>query len=159
NPFRLDQDQSGVVLGVAFSPDGRRLAVASVGRVQVFNAEGSGWSPGPIMPKAIGAFGAMAVAFHPGGNQIAAAGHDRVIRLWNPDTDAVQSLPGHEGFIRALAYNRDGSRLASAAEDRTVRLWDLETGRHEAIFRGHQGFETALAFHPDGKRLISGGLD
>src|SRR5262249_37648550 len=138
-------------------PDGKRLAVASGRRVQVFHADGAKWSPGPLLAEA--KRDVYAVVFDPRGKQIASAGHDPIIRHWNPETGAVRTLRGDEGFTWAMAFSRDGSRLASAAEDRTVRLWDTETGLHEATFRGHRDFVMALAFHPDGTRLTSGGTD
>ena len=152
-----DPDQPGPVYGVAFSPDRRRIAVASPGQVRIWTLLGDRLvaGPGPPGPSGI----VFAVAFRPDGEQLATAHWDNTVRLWDLKTGReLRTLFGHTGFVRCLAFSPDGHFLASGGEDNDVRLWDIETGRPETTFHGHQSFVTALAFHSDG-RLVSGSLD
>ena len=101
------------------------------------------------------------VAFHPGGQQIAAAGRDGIVKIWDlPTRKVVQSLRGHTNFVFSVAFRPpDGRYLASAGADRTIRLWDSITGQE--VFRRpgpageFNGMSCAVAFSPDGRHLIA----
>ena len=44
------------------------------------------------------------------------------MKLWEPDEakhEALRTLRGHDGPVRALAYSRDGKLLATGGEDGT----------------------------------------
>jgi eukaryotic-like serine/threonine-protein kinase len=107
-------------------------------------------------------------AFHPGGEQVAAACADGTVKLFDARSGKVlQTLRGHGAGanVFSVAFRPpDGRYLASAGDDRTVRLWDLSTG-HE-VFQprpGHVGDYTgmahAVAFSPDGRHLVAGSDD
>jgi hypothetical protein len=92
----------------------------------------------------------FAVAFHPDGTRLAAAGRDGAVWLWDlARAEAVVRLPGHKGYVWSLAFNPDGTTLASGSEDATVRLWDtapLKT-RYDAR-------RAAAALRPEAERLV-----
>jgi WD40 repeat protein len=67
-------------------------------------------------------------------DNLASAGEDRIIRLWNlRNGTEVGRLVGHQGAIRGLLDLHDG-RLASAGDDKTIRVWDLTTRTEVARF-------------------------
>ena len=148
---------AGGVNAVAFDRDGRRLALAGFGRIEVWDVETRAMVEPPLMGHTKWVY---CVAFHPDGEHLASGGWDNTIQLWDLATGAaIQTIPGHRGFVEGIAFNRDGTQLASASEDNSVQLWEVPTGRPLAAFHGHTDRVHALAFHPDGRRILTGSVD
>jgi hypothetical protein len=98
-----------------------------------------------------------AVAFAPGGRQLATASADGLIRIWDVTTGkVVHSLKGHDGAVRCLAYSPDGKRLASGGQDRTLRIWDPTAAELWKI-EPHPETVAAIAYSPDGKVIATSG--
>jgi WD40 repeat protein len=141
---------------VAYSPDGKLLALANRGLVDVWDV-----SKNTLSFQLRGHLDFVyAVTFSPDGKWIATGGWDQSIRLWDRSTgNLVRTIRGHRGFVRGLAFRPDSRQLISCSEDKSVRLWDVASGRELAAFHGHMGFVHCVAFSPDGARAASGSLD
>ncbi|CAG0898510.1 unnamed protein product [Cyprideis torosa] len=100
-------------------------------------------------------------AFHPEGNWLASAGHDRQILLWDTygDCQNFAMLTGHSGAILQLAFSVDGSSLVAASTDRTVGLFDTRTGVRLKRMKGHASFVNACATTSRGTDLVCSGSD
>jgi WD40 repeat protein len=112
-----------IVWSLAFSPDGKQLAVGTAdGPIHLL-----GLGEGKVIRSLPGHTSAITgLTFHPGGGVLASASKDRTVRLWNPvNGQPLKVLEGHEAWVQGVAFVGQGTRLASVGADRTVRLWDL----------------------------------
>jgi WD40 repeat protein len=147
----------GKVYGVAFSPDGKRLASASADRtVLLWDVTAS-----QVWATLRGHRGRVyATAFHPDGQTLASVGADRHLRLWDPATgEARSSVRIGRVPVYALAFHPNGQMIALGRRDGTVALRDLETGRLQATLRRNKRWSSAvytLALSADGRTLAAG---
>jgi WD40 repeat protein len=90
--------------------------------------------------------------FNLDGTQLAAAGYQDEVRIWDLATGEVRFvLEGHEQPAFNLAFSPSGKTLSTASADGTVRLWSLETGKELHQFRSRLGEGAHLRFSPDGR--------
>jgi WD40 repeat protein/tRNA A-37 threonylcarbamoyl transferase component Bud32 len=144
------------VRSLAFSPDGRRVAL--VGRDgSVLLQEVAGGTERSSQ----GHDGTVrCVAFSADGRFLATAGQDGKVLLWDAATlHPVRTFTGHVGPVLAVAFSPDGTYLASGGEDQTVRLWSRDTGAEVRAFEGHGSAVNSVAFSRDGRWLACGSSD
>jgi WD40 repeat protein len=99
------------------------------------------------------------VALGPTGRQMATAGDDHLVRIWDFQQGVVlRRLTGHGDWVRAVAFSPDGQRLATAGDDRRVRVWDLTNGGLIYSTPTPNTVTQTLAFSPDGRLLVAGGF-
>jgi WD40 repeat protein len=147
------KEHTGWVYGVAFSPNGKRLASASTGKTVVWDLEND--------KELLTVKGdARSVAFGPDGNRLAING-----KVWDAlYGKELLTLQGLTSQVNSVAFSPDGKRLAGGGgspqnPNPRVTVWDAQTGQVLFSFLGHGGIVQSVAFSPDGTRLASSGWD
>lgn len=154
----LEYGTSSMAETVAFSPDGRRCAVATrFPYVQVFSLDAPA-APVRLAPHESNVW-ANRVAWSPRGELLATAAQSRDVQLFNGTTlervDAIQS--GRR--VSALAFSPTGDTLAFGAPSGNVELWTTAQPREIREWVAHSDAITAIAFTPDGRRVVTRGSD
>jgi WD40 repeat protein len=116
---------AGPGLNVAFSPDGRRMAMGGEeNTVKIRDVQNGG-----ELHTLRGHNGEVyTVAFSPDddGRWIASAGEDGAVKVWDSRTNTlVRTFRGHTGVVTSVAFTADRRRLVSGSRDHTVKVWDL----------------------------------
>jgi DNA-binding beta-propeller fold protein YncE len=159
------------VRAMAFSPDGRHLAVSDGASVRIWD---------PSADKLVGALSTgdagkdyrgiptplHSVAFSPDGT-FCAAGGDRRTFIWEASTGRLHGwVEAPAGFNRfnTVAFSPDSTILATGDSRKTVSLWDPRTGAQigHPIINGAASLGAdveSLAFSPDGMLLATSAPD
>ena len=148
---------SSSIYGVAFSPDGRRLAfVTAYGRILLWDVEKRQLLSD--LQESDRQF--ISVSFSPDSKRLVTGEDEGAVRLWQVEPLGQVAVIGqHAARIKSVAFSPDGNQVASASDDQTIALWDV--ARRSLITRigTHTAPVLSVAFSPDGKRLVSGGHD
>jgi len=105
------------------------------------------------------------IAFAGDGKSLAAAGSDKVVRLWNLTTDRIDAeLVGHEAGVVGVAMHPDGRHAASLDSNGQVVVWDLHAKSSIRRLTAHtiagdSRVVGGIAYSRDGSLLAATGYD
>ncbi len=146
---------------LAWSPDGRRLATASllqttgIGDARLWDAD----TGQPIGAPLAHINWVAATAFSPDSKLLASGGYDAAVQFWDSATGqrlGDHLLPGD--IVQSLRFSPDGQTLAvGRARDLSgaagVVLWDVAS--RQQVGKLMPGPRSILRFSPDGERLLA----
>lgn len=142
------------VTSLAFSPDGRTLAIGGVESKSNFDfasmmnaaAQKNRKNSKPQDPDEIMK-----------NMKVEAAGQ---VTLWDVATGTeIGALKDHGKGVTQVAFSRDGRLLASGSSDNTIRIWDVAGRRELRTLTGHTANIESLDFSPDSRLLASASDD
>jgi WD40 repeat protein len=153
------QGHTQAVRGVAWSPDGSRLASAWPEEVIVWDAR--------TREKVLTLghrFVCPVVAWSPDGSRLATTtsgsrwglGGPLEVIVWDAHTGQVALTLKCPERPHDLAWSPDGSRLAGAL-DTAVKVWDARTGQETMTLKWPTNLVLSVAWSPDGTHLGAGG--
>jgi len=156
--FPSEQALELIPSGVAFSPDGKRIASGEGDRrfVRVWDA----LTGAELMALRGHKDAVRCVAFSPDGKYIVSGSDDKTIKVWDETSGSeVITFQGHKDMVLSVAFSPDGKKVVSGSWDNTVRVWDLNSRAELMTLRAHRAEVMSVAFSPDGKRIASGSRD
>src|SRR5262249_2551967 len=130
---RVLQGESRLI-GIAFSPDGKRIAGCESARsARVWEVE-SGRCV--LTLEGMQGYGSS-IAYSPDGRWIAVGGGEPSegrrwgrVYLWDAVTGRLTfQQTGHSDVVQGLAFSPDSTRLATAGADRVVQIWGLDVAQ------------------------------
>jgi WD40 repeat protein/DNA-binding SARP family transcriptional activator/class 3 adenylate cyclase len=151
-------------IDTAFSPDGKRLAVASwwgeESNGAVFDVETGREVFGLSGPNSCCPPYSRGVSWSPDGRYIAASSLNNT-RIWEAETGRLRhKLLGHTGFAFSVAWSPDSSRLVTGGSDGTARVWEIggEGVRERWSLSAQETMSgiVGVAFSPSGTRVMAG---
>ena len=145
----------GDVFGVAFSPDGTKVASTSNDQsIIVWNL-----ADNAKVAQLKGHVGQVyGVAFHPGGQLLASCGADKSVILWNlADQKEVRRFAGSAEPLYQVTFTPDGKQLVAVGVDRKIHIWDVDTGSEVKTLEGQPDEIYGLSIRKDGKHLATSG--
>jgi WD40 repeat protein/uncharacterized caspase-like protein len=152
---RRFRGHTGLITAVAFSPNGKFAATASVDKTARI------WDlvSGNEIRRLEGHSDYVnSVAFSTDGQLVLTASDDRTVRLWDVASGReVKRFGGDLDYVKYATFSPDG--LSILAGDKTARLWDRASGREIQRFEGHSDAIRSMAFSRDGRSILTGSWD
>ena len=116
-------ETSRMVLGTAFSPDGKCLATGANNKTVTLWCTKT-WQPMVTLDTV----SFESFAFSPDGSRLVIGGTwpEQRIQVWDVETrELIVELSGHKSDVESLAFSPDSRLLASGGFDDVIYLWDM----------------------------------
>ncbi|QDU23699.1 tetratricopeptide repeat protein [Urbifossiella limnaea] len=150
------------VLGVAFSPDGTRIATAHNNKTAAVRDAATGAA---LVELKGHTGGVTSVAFSPDGRRVVTGSMDHTVRVWDARTGTtLAELKSHTGAVTSVAFRADGRQLLTSArrtdgKPSEVMVWDAPTRAPGVELAGGSSIIMTAAFSPDGTRVATASQD
>ena len=154
---RTELKEQSAILGLEFSPDGNRLAIASEkDGLKIWDVRTRAVAfEGPKPGSAVTAFASI-----PKRNLVAIGTETGAIQVLDVAAGKVLSQPsGAKAKIVDLAFSPDGTRLGAACGDQTALMWDAATGSAIGSPMPRTVAITSIDISVDGRYLLVAGAN
>jgi WD40 repeat protein len=150
---------SDTVFGVAFSPDGTKLATCGADKfIKVFEVPSGKFIPGKSFEGHT--HHVMDVGWKGDGTLLASCSADKTIKIWDYEKgEQVRTINNAHGKdILRLVFVGKGSLFLTCSLDGTVRKWNVDQANAApGNFTGGRDCMNAVASSPDGTVVATGG--
>ena len=148
--------QPPVVNALAFSPDGKTLAVSGNREILLHSLDEAG-APKRLPGKSERI---LSIAFSKDGSTLIAGGGIPArfgeVQIWDLKTDKMrQSVMLCSDTVFGASLSPDSSKIAVGCADNTVRIVDTVSGKELYKIGNHENWVLGTVFGVDGKRIVS----
>ncbi len=163
-------DLSGGVCSVSFSPNGKILAYSASSDQEIrIRRAADGVLLRSFTAVTEPSSGVDEVAFAPNGLALASTWNKTEtsggytfffggLELWSTSSPPALQTESHSNYATCLAWAPDSQSIISGSSDRHVILWDAMTA-HKIRSFNHGAWIQSIAFSPDGLLIASGASD
>ena len=137
------------VENVAWSPDGKWLAVSCSRQVYLYTVDGTEVWRSDAHPSTV-----SAIAWS-GADELATACYGRV-SFFDASTGEPNQKLEWQGSLVSMVLSPDGGIVVCGSQDNSVHFWRRDTGK-DSMMSGYPGKPSALAFDDTGTLLATGG--
>ena len=149
-----------VTTALAFSPDGKRLAISGYREVLVHEADGSA-----LVARLVGQSQRIeGLVYSPDGKTLAAVGGSPgrfgEVQFWDAETYKLKvAVRSSHDTQYGGAFTPDGQRFAFGCADNSARVVEAKDGKEVLRIDHHSDWVFSTAYSLDGKHLITLGRD
>lgn len=151
---------ASTIAGLAWSPQGGRLAASGYGGVSIWSTS-EPFAGGPSRVLAWSG-SLLEPAWSPSAKVIACPSQEATIQFWRLPSGADSRMAGFDAKPRPLVWSSDSLFLASGG-DPSVAIWSFvgegPEGKRPVVLDCHRGPVTALAYASHARLLASGARD
>ncbi len=140
---------SAWVENVAWSPDGRWLALSCSRQVHVYSADGAEAWRSEDHPSTVSAI------VWSNAEELATACYGRV-SFFEASTGKLRQKLEWQGSLVSMVLSPDGGIVVCGSQDNSVHFWRRDTGK-DSMMSGYPAKPSALAFDSTGTLLATGG--
>jgi WD40 repeat protein/serine/threonine protein kinase len=149
-------------LGVAFFPDGQRLAIGGSDELKIIDV-----ATGAIEHRQPASDEGTILAISPDSRYVAIGSGYEICKIGLLKTASLNPalweqeppLTGHSDWVTSLTFSANGQRLISSSADNTIRVWDMNHRVTTKVLKGHQSEVYGLSLTSDESRAVSAGKD
>jgi WD40 repeat protein len=140
---------------IAFSPNGKQVALAGGDPAEDGQIEIIDWPVGAVATKLVGHEDSVMSVVWIDDQRVASASLDQRVIVWNANLgEQTQVLLGHSRGVSGLASIAGAEVLVSGSRDESLRVWDLTTGQLKNSLTIHTQPIHRLAVRPNQAGLV-----
>ncbi len=145
---QLDYLGRGMISGIAWSPDGKQIAVADSSGIYLIDTT-------TYIENHFSGGASNDIAYSPDGTMLASAEVNTVKIYDLASRKVLRTLKGHSEMVTCIAFSPVENILVSGSGDTTIKLWDIASGEELSTQPSGDSYVYNVAFSPDGKILAS----